>query len=74
VARVSVDEELCVGTGDCARIAPTAFEIDDDRNVSIPLPAAAATDVALLLQAARNCPTQAIRVIGDDGAVLHESA
>lgn len=74
MARVTVDEELCVGTGDCARIAPTAFVVDEERNVSIPLAAAAEADIALLLRAARNCPTQAIRVVGDDGTVLHESA
>lgn len=74
MARVTIDEELCVGTGDCARIAPTAFVVDEDRNVSIPLPGAAETDVELLVRAARNCPTQAIRVVGDDGTVLHESA
>ena len=74
MARVSIDEELCVGTADCARIAPTAFAIDDERNVSIPLATAPDTDVAVLLQAARNCPTQAIQVVGDDGAILHESA
>ncbi len=74
MARVTVDEDLCVGTGDCARIASAAFVVDEDRNVSVPQPAAAETDVALLLRAARNCPTQAIRVVSDDGDVLHESA
>ncbi|HEX5241469.1 MAG TPA: ferredoxin [Candidatus Limnocylindrales bacterium] len=74
MAHVSIDDELCVGTADCARIAPTAFEVDELRNLSVPLPRAGETDVTLLLKAARNCPTQAIRVVDDDGTVLHASA
>jgi ferredoxin len=71
--RVTVDPELCIGSGDCQRLVPAAFRLDDERNVSDVLPGAETTDVALLLRAAMNCPTQAIRVVGDDGNVLHES-
>ena len=74
MTQVTVDEELCVGTGDCARIAPLAFHVDEDRSVSIPLPGAATTDLALLVEAARQCPTNAIRVVDDDGTVAYESA
>jgi ferredoxin len=74
VPSVTVDEDLCVGTGDCARIAPLAFVVDEDRNVSVPQPAAAPTDLRLLVQAARQCPTNAIRVVDDDGTVAYESA
>lgn len=70
---VAVDPELCIGSGDCTRVAPAAFQLDEVRGVSVPLPAGvAATDVAVLLQAARGCPTQAIRV-ARDGAVIHDS-
>ena len=71
--KVSVDPELCIGSGDCGRIAPGAFHLDDDLGVSVPLAGAATTDLALLLRAAMNCPTQAIRVVAEDGTVLHES-
>lgn len=61
-ATVSVDPELCVGTGDCVRLAPAAFRIDEARGVSVPLPGAQRTDVDLLEEAAFNCPTRAITV------------
>jgi ferredoxin len=71
--RVSVDPDLCIGSGDCARLAPSAFRVNDDLGVSVPLEEAATTDVALLIRAAMNCPTQAIRLVAEDGTVLHES-
>lgn len=69
---VSVDPELCIGAGDCVRLVPPAFRIDEDLGVSVPLEGAASADVALLVRAARGCPTQAISVVRD-GEVLHES-
>lgn len=71
-AQVSVDPELCVGTGDCARSAPDAFRVDEAQGVSVVLEGARDTDLARLLEAAENCPTQAIRVVSGD-TVLHES-
>jgi ferredoxin len=74
VPRVTVDDELCVGSSDCARIVPGAFLVNDELGISVPQPAAATADPGLLVRAARQCPTNAIRVIGDDGDVLYESA
>lgn len=71
--RVSVDPELCIGSADCARLLPQAFAVSDELGVSVPLDGASDTDTTLLLQAAIQCPTQAIRVVADDGTVLHES-
>jgi len=63
---VRVDPDLCIGTGDCARLVPTAFQIDKLRGVSVPLPGAATTARELLEEAAFNCPTRAITVGGDE--------
>ena len=60
--RVRVDPELCVGTGDCWRLAPTAFAEDKTRNVSAVQPGAVDVDRDLLDEAAFNCPTRAITV------------
>lgn len=60
--RVRVDPELCIGTGECVRIAPAAFHIDETRGVSVPQPGAATIDIALLEEAAVSCPTRAITV------------
>ena len=71
---VSIDSDLCIGSGDCVRLMPGAFELREDLGVSVPLPGAADAEVRLLVQAAFGCPTQAIRVVADDGTVLHESS
>jgi ferredoxin len=65
VTRVTVDPELCVGTAECVRLAPQAFEIDEHRGVSVPQSGAATTDVEILKAAAFNCPTRAITVDGE---------
>lgn len=70
---VSIDPEYCIGSGDCGRALPEAFELREDLGVSVPTPAAAETPVDLLVRAAIACPTQAIRVVAEDGSVLHES-
>jgi len=58
--RVRVDPDLCIGTGDCWRLAPDAFALDETRGISVPQPGAATAERALLEEAAFNCPTRAI--------------
>lgn len=70
---VSIDADLCIGSGDCVRLVPGAFELREDLGVSVPLPGAAEAEVDLVLDAAYGCPTQAIRVVAADGTVLHAS-
>ena len=72
--RVTVDTELCIGHGECVRIAPLAFALDDEATISHPLPAAASVPLDLLVDAAWNCPTNAIEVRAEDGTVLVASA
>jgi len=69
---VTVDPDLCIGSGDCIRLAPRAFRLDEAAGVSVALPEAASVDRDLVVQAATGCPTQAIRVV-DNGSVLHEA-
>ena len=63
-ARVTIDPDLCIGTGDCVRLVPGAFRIDERRGISTPLPGAATADPGLLAEAAFNCPTHAIEIAG----------
>ena len=42
--RMTVDEDLCIGSGDCVRLLPQAFVIDEARGVSVPLPGAGDQD------------------------------
>lgn len=69
---VTVDPELCIGSGDCVRLVPAAFRIDESEGVAVTQAGAADADVDQLVRAAMGCPTQAIRVVVD-GEVLHES-
>ena len=69
---VTVDPDLCIGSGDCIRLVPAAFRMDDERGVSTVLDGAASVEPGLLVLAARGCPTQAIRVTRD-GEVLRAS-
>lgn len=70
---VTVDQDLCIGSGDCVRILPQAFLIDEAKGVSQPLPGAGDSDPAMLEKAAFTCPTQSIRLVAADGTVLHET-
>ena len=69
---VSVDPDLCIGSGDCMARVPGGFLIDDAAGVSVPMPAVETAPTDLVLAAAMGCPTQAIRVV-EDGVVVHES-
>ena len=62
--RVTIDPELCIGSGDCVRLAPDAFRLDESRGVSLPLVGAATADPERLAEAAFNCPTHAIEIAG----------
>jgi ferredoxin len=55
--RVLIDEESCLGYGDCAEQAPGAFEVGDTARYL-----GGASDRALL-DAARTCPAEAITLI-----------
>jgi ferredoxin len=57
---VFVDPELCIGSGTCIRLAPGAFELDDDGVADVVAPDAVPEDK--LRAAARSCPTGAITV------------
>ncbi len=70
---VSVDPDLCIGSGDCVRILPTGFRIDETAGVSRPLQGVETADPGILLEVARTCPTQSIRLVAADGTVLHGS-
>jgi ferredoxin len=70
---VSVDPDLCIGSGDCVRLVPLAFQIDETRGVSVPLAGASSQALDRILEAATGCQVQAIRVVADDGTVLHAS-
>ena len=58
--KVAVDRDVCIGSGDCARLAPTAFALDDDDKAYVLDPES--VDAETLRQAERSCPSGAITV------------
>jgi ferredoxin len=69
-SQVTVDSDLCIGSAECVRLLPDAFQIDESRGVSVPLPVARSADPGLLAEAVRGCPTGAISVIDSHGHAL----
>jgi CDGSH-type Zn-finger protein/ferredoxin len=58
--KVEVDRNVCIGSGDCARLAPTAFALDDEDRAYVLDPES--VDAETLRQAERSCPSGAITV------------
>lgn len=64
--RVTVDEELCIGSAECIRLVPGAFRLDKGRGVSEPTDLADTADPARLAEAVRSCPTGAIALVAGE--------
>jgi ferredoxin len=66
---IEVDRELCFGFGDCVATAPRVFALDE-HNVAIVIDAdGAAPD--LIVEAAQNCPVDAITITDADGVQIY---
>lgn len=61
--RIEVDEDRCIGSGNCVYAAPGAFDLNDD-SVAVVVDPSAATEEAIRT-AAKNCPSRAITVHDD---------
>lgn len=66
--RITVDHGLCVGNAQCVNLAPGVFRHNEQVQSEVVDPAGAPE--AVILKAARYCPTGAIRV---DDAVTGET-
>jgi ferredoxin len=62
--RVSVDRDVCIGSGNCVRLARHAFGLDEHQ-LAVILDAQSVTIEQLRL-AERSCPTGAITVTEDN--------
>jgi ferredoxin len=63
--RVRVDEDLCMGVGNCLHLARGTFVLNDEGIAEV-VEGAGASEEELRL-AARSCPTSAIVIEGDGG-------
>ena len=64
--RVTVDQDKCVGSGQCVLALPDVFDQrDEDSIVKLLRERPSADDGSELHRAARNCPSQAITIDED---------
>jgi ferredoxin len=60
---VTIDRELCIGSGNCVRLAPDAFDQDAEA-FSYPLADAFPEELRpLLVKVASECPVRAIEIV-----------
>jgi ferredoxin len=65
---IEIDRELCYGFGDCVASQPGVFQLDDDEKAYVVDPNAAGRDD--LVDAASNCPVNAITIRDSTGETL----
>ncbi len=65
---IKVDEKECIGCGECVESAPNTFELNDD-NVAV-VKDAGGDDPKTIVEAAKACPVEAIKVVDENGAQL----
>ncbi|MFE0704020.1 ferredoxin [Streptomyces sp. NPDC058872] len=58
---VSIDQNVCIGAGQCALTSPDVFAQDDDGFGSV-IPGRETVTAPLVREAARACPVRAITV------------
>jgi ferredoxin len=63
---VVIDPDQCIGSGECVRLIPSAFRLDEDLGISVPLPAARDVPPEQLFDAESGCPTGAITILEED--------
>jgi len=66
---IEVDRELCYGFGDCVDTVPAVFALDEEETAIVLDPDAAPLDD--IVEAAQNCPVDAIVITGEDGAQIY---
>ncbi len=64
-----VDRSLCIGTGDCARIAAKTFQLDSENKSTVIAQGADSDEV--LMEAAQTCPVAAIILTDPTGQQVY---
>ncbi len=66
---VRIDREICIGSGNCVKVAPELFELDEETIVAF-VPGAADIPREKVLDACEVCPVQALIVTDAEGREL----
>jgi ferredoxin len=64
--RVCIDREICIGSGNCIKLAPSLFRFDAETIVSF-APGAEGAGREQVLEACRICPVEALTVLDSSG-------
>jgi len=62
--KITVDRDACISDGLCADEAPGTFEMDDENIAVVKDPPQ--DDEETILNAARNCPVDAIKIVDEE--------
>lgn len=63
---LKVNEDLCIGCGACAAIAPEVFELNDNGLAQAIMEPVAEEFVEVALEAKDSCPTSAIEEVENE--------
>ncbi len=66
---IEVDRALCYGFGDCVDTVPAVFALDEEDTAIVLDPDAASLDD--IVEAAQNCPVDAIIITDEDGEQIY---
>ena len=69
ITRIVVDPDLCVASSNCVHIAPAVFQLNEDNVSSVVDPEGASEET--IFEAARACPTEAIRLYDAEGRQIY---
>jgi ferredoxin len=66
---VRIDRTICIGTANCAKVAPELFVLDDDKIITFREPAVE-IEPDRAVEACRVCPVDALAAFDADGRQL----
>lgn len=71
ISKVVVDRDTCIGAASCVAIAPDVFDLDEDGKAIVKKGGLKTTDNETILDAAKSCPVDAVKVYGDGGQQIY---
>jgi ferredoxin len=66
---VRIDRSTCIGSANCLKLAPEAFELDDETIIRFKV-GARSIEAERLIEACRVCPVEALIVVDAQGGQL----
>jgi len=64
ISRIEIDRETCISVASCVAIAPDNFDLDEEGKARV---ISKDGDNAQILEAAKSCPVDAIKVFDENG-------